>query len=314
MKGHLDNTEIIGFINGESGEKAPSVAAHIAECPQCRKRHAEMLSLVAPTTGPVPGPRRGLEKRILATYRGYGTGTTSGVAMRGIPGWIAASKPRAALAAAVIVALVGASLYFGISHLTRREVLPIYVYYFRGSSSIDDERVRYHMPIRDRSEIRVGRGSVLVLACKRRFIVKLFGNSEMILKRLPVSRGQGGHQFVFNLRKGTIFTTYRQNSVETKYFYFTPNASLATRKSSFIMKVAGNRTIVIPKDGAINIRSFMAKGIITASPEKDYVISSSIEINDPSDRQETRDLRMYLEQPFSNEEILRLRQILDSII
>ena len=314
MKGHLSNSAIIAYINGESPEKTASAAAHIASCPRCRSRHAELLSLVTPSAGTSLGPGRQVEQRILATYRKYQPERSSGGAVASMKQWIAASRPRAALAAAVVIALVGGTLFFGISYLTRRDVLPIYVYYYKGNSTIDDEKVRYHMPIRDRSEIRVGKGSVLILACKHRFIVKLYGNSEMILAKLPEKEQQKGHQFVFNLRKGTIFTKYKQNSYESKYFYFTPNASLATRKSSFIMKVAGNRTIVIPKEGAVNIQSFVAKGVITASPEKDYVISSSIEINEPAARPETIDLRIYLEHPFSHEEILRLSKILDSII
>jgi hypothetical protein len=312
MKGHLSDKDIIGYINGGVLKRAPG-PDHIAACARCRKRYGEILSLVAPSADTPPGPGKRLEKRILATYRRHNPDSEAQTVLVALKRWSAANRPRAALAAAVVLAMIGTSLYFGVSYLAKRDVLPMYVYYYKGSSTIDDEKVRYHMPIRDRSEIRVGKGSVLVLACKRRFIVKLFSDSVMVLKKLPVTGGDHGHQFVFNLRKGTLYTKYTQNNLE-KYFYFTPNASLATRKSAFIMKVAGNRTIVIPKEGAVNIRSFVEKGTITTSPEKEYVITSSIEISEPSGRPETRDLRINLERPFSDEEIHRLTAILDSII
>ncbi len=313
MKKHLKNTDIIDYITGGSADHGSALAEHIDRCPRCKELYSEILPLISSSGKPSVEPGAGVRKRIIKTYREYSPKESAAGNFIGVLGWIRANRLKTAVAAAVIFVLAGVPLYFGVSSLTKREVLPIYVYYYRGSPTIDDEKVRYHMPIRDRSEIRVDKNSVLVLARKNRFIVKLYGQSEMVLKKHEAKNARGGNQFVFNLNKGTIYTKYRQNSHETKYFYFSPNASLASRKSSFIMSVAGNRTIVISKEGALNIRSLASKENINASPEQHYVISSSIEING-SVPKETDYLKNHLEKPFSEEEILLLNTILDSII
>jgi hypothetical protein len=125
---------------------------------------------------------------------------------------------------------------------------------------------------------------------------------------------RGDHQFVFDLRKGTLFTRYNQNSHDTKYFYFTPNATLAATKSSFIMKVAGNRTIVIPKEGAINIRSLDNQDSVAAAPMKEYVITSTVEsVDTTTGESAVSELRIELDKPFSEEEIISLHDILESM-
>lgn len=307
MAKHIINKDLIRFVNGSASRKK-EIATHLESCAVCAKRYQALLKIYQPSDNVVEPPIH-LQQRILETYRAINRGQKSNL----VKGIFSRYPARRLAAAAAIIIAAGFGIFFGVLTFTQRDVLPIYVYYFKGHAYIDNVKVAYHMPIKDRSKIRVENGSVLVLAYKNRFIVKIYEKSELVLKQRGQAGNKGESQIQFNLAKGTLFTRFNQNLHETKYFYLTPNAALSTSKTSFIMQVAKNKTIVIPRGGNINIGSIHDQKLIDATPEKHYVITSSIEIKETSEYSGSEELKTILNTPFNEEEMTNLRDILESM-
>ena len=63
----------------------------------------------------------------------------------------------------------------------------------------------------------------------------------------------------------------------------TPNARIKSSRTEFILKVAGDKTILIPRSGTINITSLETEEEVLTLPDKKYVITSSIETTESAE-------------------------------
>lgn len=266
------------------------------------------MTILSPSPGNDIAPSAAVGKRLRLTYHtiareeGLSRGLPWRLFLRRRPVWIAAS--------AIAVLVLAVTLVIT-APWKKPAVLPIYVYHMKGSSTIDNRAIRYHTPITDNSRIRVGRNSVLLLSYKERFIVKLHPGSELVVKKARGKGNRPSRQFVFILKKGMLFTRINDGSSGSRVFYLTPNARLIATRTEFVLKVAENRTTLISRSGNINVRSLESKEEITTLPAKKYVITSSIQTSDQFPADEAVELQKNLDTPFSEEELIDLKDLLD---
>ncbi len=314
MKSHISNKMIAGYITGSPGLDRKTVAAHLEACDDCTRRWSVMKRVIEPVPDAAHEPDRKalkrVERRLIATFRGISPAAEKpGLSRFLMPG----VSLRSGLSAAAVLLVLGLGIIFGAGFFTRGEKLPIYVYYHKGVSFIDGERVAYHMPIRDRSVITVEPGGILILAYKNRFIVKIYEKSELELSRNHEGGKLAGRQFLFNLSRGKVYTRFNHTDRETRYFYLTPTAELFASGSEFIMHVNSHGTTVIPGGGNTAIRSLREKRKMDAPPDNEYIISSTIEVRNRAGGMSSSELRSDLKMPFSREETFMLKDVLETL-
>ena len=314
MNKHISNKILAGYITSSPGIDRNTVSGHLEVCDDCARRWSVMNRALEPAPDAVYEPDRKalkrVEKRLIATFRGISPAEKKpGLSRFLMPG----VSLRHGLSAAAVLIVLGMGIFFGAGFFTRGEKLPIYVYYHKGVSFIDGEKVAYHMPIRDRSVITVEPGGVLILAYKNRFIVKIYEESELELSRILEGDRLAGRQFLFNLSRGKVFTRFNHSDRETRYFYLTPTAELFASGSEFIMQVGSSGTTVIPGGGNIAIRSLREKRKMDAPPDNEYIISSSIEVRNRAGGMSSSALRSDLKMPFNREETFMLKDVLETL-
>ncbi len=309
MKRHYTDTALISFITGTAAPaRSAAIADHLRRCARCRGNYDRLMAVLAPSRGNDIAPSKAVWKRIRGTYRAIAR--EEGLA-RALPWRQVLGRRPAWIAASALAVLAIAVTLFITAPWKKPAVLPIYVYHMKGSSTIDNRAIRYHTPITDNSRIRVGKNSVLLLSYKERFIVKLHPGSELVVKKARGKGNRPSRQFVFILKKGTLFTRINDGSSGARVFYLTPNARLIASRTEFVLKVAENRTTLISRSGNINVRSLESKEEITTLPAKKYVITSSIQTSDQFPADEAVELQKSLDTPFSEEELIDLKDFLD---
>ena len=264
-----------------------------------------------PSRNDAIAPSRRVEKRMLASYRAIHQDKIVDAAGSKIFTMPVPWNRRAlagAFAAALLVMGTGVLIYR--AHTPR--ALPLYVYSMKGRAFLDGEPVSYQSTIREGSLLEVPQRSFVVLSYKGRFLLKVYERSELRLGKAMMKRKPGQAEFVFNLIRGTLFTRINNEVDEPDYFYMTPNARIKSSRTEFILKVAGNKTILIPRSGTINITSLESREEVLTLPDKQYVITSSIETSESG---EYKDVRKQLiedaENPFNEDEQRELHNLLE---
>jgi hypothetical protein len=306
---HIDQQTMLSLLAG--GGKSAAVHDHMSHCSRCRDRHEKLARILMPSHNTALEPSRGVEKRILATYR-----TTYKSALDDAPMFnilaILTNWNRRALAGALaaMILMIGASVM--IYRDRAPQALPLYVYSMKGQAFINGEPVSYRSTIMEGSLLEVPRNSVVVLSYKDRFLLKVHEGSELRLGKAIMKRRGGQKEFVFNLIRGTLFTRINNESDEPDYFYMTPNARIKSSRTEFILKVTGNRTILIPRSGTINITSLETREEVLTLPDRKYVITSSIETSENGEDEEIREqLIDDAENSFNEDEQREIRNVLE---
>ncbi|HSV95994.1 MAG TPA: hypothetical protein VLM75_03560 [Spirochaetota bacterium] len=293
-----------------TGRQGGALRDHIGRCARCRERYEKLLHVLAPSHHDAIAPSNGIEKRILASYRiiqRNETGGATGLNLFTIP----ATWNRKALAGACAALILVAGAVITAYRMHTPQTLPLYVYFTKGSALIDGEPVSYQSTIREGSLLEVPRNSIVVLSYKDRFLLKVYEKSELRLGKAMIKGNRGQKEFVFNLIKGTLFTRINNELDEPDYFYMTPNARIKSSRTEFILKVAGNKTILIPRSGTINITSLETKEEVLTLPDKEYVITSSIETSETGEYEDVREqLTDDAENPFYKDEHQEIRNLL----
>ncbi|RPI95819.1 MAG: hypothetical protein EHM32_04785 [Spirochaetales bacterium] len=306
---HIDKKAMSALLTKEG--RRGVVRDHIDRCALCRERYEKFLHVLAPSHHDTIAPSRALEKRILASYRTIHRNETGGAAGLNLFTILATWNKKTiagACAAVILVASVGITAY----RMYTPRALPLYVYFTRGPALIDGEPVNYQSTIREGSLLEVPHDSIVVLSYKNRFLLKIYEKSELRLGKALLKDNRKQTEFVFNLIKGTLFTRISNESDEPDYFYMTPNARIKSSRTEFILKVAGNKTILIPRSGTINITSLETEEEVLTLPDKKYVITSSIETSETGEYEDVRkQLIDDAENPFHEDEQQEIRNLLE---
>ncbi|MCU0843629.1 MAG: hypothetical protein MUC76_01735 [Spirochaetes bacterium] len=306
---HIDEKTMRSLLT--TGRKSGAVRDHIDRCALCRARYEKLTHVLAPSHGGAMAPSRAVEKRILASYRiihrneaGEAPGSNL---FNKFSTW---NRKALAGAFAAVLIMAGAGITTYRLHMPR--ALPLYVYSMKGPAFIDGEPVSYQSTIREGSLLEVPHNSVVVLSYKNRFLLKVYERSELRLGKAMAKGNRRQTEFVFNLIKGTLFTRINNESDEPDYFYMTPNARIKSSRTEFILKVAGNKTILIPRSGTINITSLETEEEVLTLPDKKYVITSSIETSETGEYEDVRkQLTDDAENLFHEDEQQEIRNLLE---
>jgi len=277
---HIDERSMRSLLIAGKGMRAARL--HVENCAECRERYAKLKAVLAPSVAGDLTPPPEIEKRILASYRATYHDTAPRLSVRAFRGLLAGFNPMV-MAGSLAVVLIVASAGFLIHKAYSPRPLPLYVYHIRGDALIDGKPASYRSTIYEGSLLEVPERSVLVLSLKNRFLLKVHENSELRIAKATMKRGRGQSEFIFNLRKGTLFTRINTPDNEPNYFYMTPNARIKSSRTEFILKVAGDKTILIPRSGTINITSLETEEEVLTLPDKKYVITSSIETTESAE-------------------------------
>lgn len=306
---HIDDRSMRSLLIEGKGMRAARL--HVENCADCCERYAKLRAVLAPSVTGDLSPPPEIEKRILASYRTAYHDTASRLSPRTFRGLLARFNPMVT-ACSLAVALIVASAGLLIHKAYSPRPLPLYVYHIRGDALIDGKPASYRSTIYEGSLLEVSQGSVLMLSLKNRFLLKVHENSELRIAKATMKRGRGQSEFMFNLRKGTLFTRINTPENEPNYFYITPNARIKSSRTEFILKVTGDKTILIPRSGTINITSLETKEEVLTLPDKKYVITSSIETSESAEYEDIREqLSSDAENPLGENgrgELLNLRE------
>ena len=283
---HIDDRSMRSILLG--GGIGDAVVHHLDNCADCRERLNGLKKILAPSDTETINPSPEMERRVLAAYwKAYRTSARLSLveAIRGVLNGL----NRKAAAGALAFVIVAAGAGFFVYKIRDPRPLPLYVYHIRGKALVDGSPVNYQSTIYEGSLIDVPRKSILVLSYKNHFLLKIHENSELRLGRAMMKHGRGQAEFVFKLIKGTLFTRFNNPEGEPEYFYMTPNARIKSSRTEFILKVAGNKTILIPRSGTINITSLETREEVLTLPDKKYVITSTIETNESGEYEDVRE-------------------------
>jgi len=310
---HITDRQHAGLLSGLLPKREiERVRRHCASCAECRARHERLAALITRSENGALRPSPGLVKRILATHRSIArqsyTPSFQSLTMRLRPH---IKKPAFALAAAVVVCVMTVMYVLYTSYQDQR-IIPIKFSFIKGKAFLNNQEVTLHTQITEDSELKVPRNSAVVLAYNNTFVIKIKGESILEIQK-SLSEDKNRREFVFNLRKGSLFTRLDNGAGKSNYFYLTPTAHIKSSRTEFILKVAENKTIVIPRSGTLRIRSLESEEEVISLPFKKYIITSTIETNDTDDYDDfNTDVLNNIDNPFSTDELRQPKDLWDT--
>ncbi len=305
MAQHLSKHALIrltaGTLDSRSSEKARE---HVNVCILCRDKYNGLSRIVLPSAIDFPAPPHDLEGKILRLRRRLSASAESEGMITTIGKFITGRYRPAMAACMLLVLFIFAGLVTIITTGDQKRAIPINISYLKGKAFINDREINSKTRITEDSFIRVTKNSELVLSYNSCFTIKLGSNSVLGIKKGIVEPGKNKMEFVFSLEKGTLFTKFDGTNGSSNYFYITPTAHIKSSKTEFTLKVAENKTIVIPRSGTLEIKSIASDEEVISLPNKKYIITSSIESKDTSDLDEFNvDHLRNMDNPFNGNDM-----------
>jgi hypothetical protein len=153
-----------------------------------------------------------------------------------------------------------------------------------------------------------------VLAFNNTFTLKIRGESAIEISENDTGTADRTKEYVFHVYKGSLFARFDDNGNGKRFYYITPTARIRSDSSDFTLKVADNKTIVIPKSNALKIQSLESDDEIVSVPDTKYVITSSIESNEMNANDELNvDLLKNIGSSLNEEELLDTRDLFETL-
>lgn len=313
MTRHITNRQHTGLLSGSLLKKEGARAQeHLASCAGCRARHERFAAIISQSSNEALRPSPELEKRILATHRSL---TRQSHELPFEP-FIRRLRPilkrqAFALAAAIVVCVMAVSYTLYTSYEEQR-IIPIKFSFIKGKAFLNNQEVSLSTRIMEDSELKVPKNSAVVLAYNNTFVIKIQGESILEIQK-SIGNEKNKREFVFNLRKGSLFTRLDSGSGKPNYFYLTPTAHIKSSRTEFILKVAENKTIVIPRSGTLRIKSLESEEEVISLPFKKYIITSTIEANDTDDYDDhNSDMLKNIDNPFDIDDLRQPKEFWDT--
>ncbi len=278
------------------GTLSPPISAaakrHISACNDCREKYQKLIRILEPSyTTAECAPSDELERRIISSYHDLietprrETWAKLTATLRGVT---ALYRPaHLAWAMACLIAVAGVVIFITADMFTGSRAIPISITYIKGKAYINNQELSPHSKITENSAIKVPKNSTVVLSYNNKFTIKIHDESVLEIKKANARKNGTQVDFVFNLKKGNVFTRLDDLNAGSNYYYITPNAHITSSRTEFVLKVIGNKTIAIAKSGTLLIKSLESDEEVLTIPDKKYEITSSIEFNDVNDYDDT---------------------------
>lgn len=317
MEKHINEQKLISFITKSlKTQESVNVDQHISGCKLCRQKHSDLLLLLESSQNENITPSAYCDKRIrnISIIPAEET-TKPAVLILTIKMLMNSYKPIMAATAAllIIIGVTGAVVTLS-RPVDDQKTIPISISYIKGKAYINNHEINAKTRIKENSLLRVAKNSAVVLSYNNKFTIKIRGESTLEIQKALISTYNRKAEFVFDLKKGQLFTKSDDPTGRSHYYYITPTAQIKSSKTEFILKVADNKTVVIPKSGTLKIKSLESDEEVMSAPYKKYTITSSIESNDLNDFDEfNADTLKNLDNPFDEDDNFYPKDFMDSI-
>jgi len=284
MKRHLSYTTLIRLAAGSlSGKKHDAAHAHLANCDDCSATLTALSRIVAPSKIKNGFPMRDLEAKIIRSYRRIAHSQEHLHVKFNLRSTLRERFPPVIAIGILALFIISAWIFATIGSGDGGPPLPINITYLKGKAFINNHEIDSKTRITENCVLRISKNSELVLSYNTSFTIKLGSGSVLEIKKALIGPGKHLMEFVFSLEKGTLFTRFDGINGLSNYFYITPTAHIKSSRTEFILRVAENKTVVIPRSGTLEIKSIASDEEVITLPDKKYVITYSIESGDTND-------------------------------
>lgn len=283
MKKHLTNKKLTSYITGFLDDKELNlIKEHLESCEKCKQKYEQITSLTNSYLRDKIIPSPALKKRVMDSYIEITDEELNKSGMdRFLEGLSIYRKPAITLAAAIIIITIGI-FYNRAEYRGIPESIPMVLRSLKGEIIVDKKSaVEREITIHECS-IETESDSIAEISYNNVFIIKLSGDSMFSIDKAVVSKDAKEMNFKFTLSRGTLISRFMRGDVKVKYSYITPEATIDSTGTEFLLKASKDRTLLVMKEGTVYIRSAQEKEQATSSPDKKYIITDKI-VSSPAD-------------------------------
>lgn len=276
MKRHPHKRDILDAALKISDEsRMSSIQAHLPRCRPCRERYEIITTLLSSSDNRAVAPTDKPYQRLIDSLREIEKGEKQ-ILTEPKQHTRRLLKPAIAIAASALVIII-AALAIRYSETYAPESLPITFEKHRGTVYIDNTTAYPRSVIGEGSILRTEDEAIAAVSYHDLIKIMLAGNSTLKIKKAEYHGGKDTFRLAFDLRQGTLYSSFSHRGVKIDYSFQTPKARIQAIGTEFLLQTSEDKTILIVTRGIVYIKSTVSGEEVKSTEGKKYIITSSIQ-------------------------------------
>ncbi len=276
MNNHIKRKDLIDFLFGtENGVFRRKIEDHLSGCQHCKREFKLLKKIFQSSNNTNLEPSENLYNRILSSYNNLQSEKRSGKTAKKF----VKKNFKPVLVSAFSFLFIAAAFFVLNKSRVNKDLskLSMVINNVIGDVSVDNVEAGKQTKFGESSIIKTGDNSSAEILFNDRILIKVTCNTILKIERAFYNKEEEKYNFSFIVKKGVVYSSFNNDDRKYKYRLKTPNSSIRSSGSEFLLSASGKKTVLLVSDGTMVIKSGNGDEVAAFRNQK-YIVTDKISL------------------------------------